>query len=144
MNRKPELRKNGRRLWSFAACSLAVVLMLGGPGSVLQVVAWARMVVVYSQQGSFASALVKTFDGLHPCSLCFEIRQGQQEAQHKDHQNPQETSEKMTELFCDAQRIALPLAPTVVVATPLPPSDSYSHFLDSPPTPPPRARMEVL
>ena len=138
------MRRNGRRLWSFAACSLAVVLMLGGPGSVLQVVAWARMVVVYSQQGSLASAFVKTFDGLHPCSLCFEIRQGQQEEQHKNHAAPRERSEKMTELFCDAQRIALPLAPTVIVEVPLPRLDSYFRLLDSPPTPPPRARTEVL
>jgi hypothetical protein len=144
MNSETMQQKNGRRLWSFAACLLAVVLLFGGPWPVLQVIAWARMVVVYSQQGSFAAALVKTFDGRHPCALCLEIRSGQQEDQHKDHQNPRERSERMTELFCDAQRMVVPLAPTAVLEAPRPLSDSYSRLIEAPPTPPPRLRLEVL
>jgi hypothetical protein len=144
MNAKPVQRKGGRRLWSLAAGLLAAVLLSGGPWSVLQVIAWARMVVVYSQQGSLTSALVKTFDGRHPCALCLQIRQGEREDQRNPHQNPRERSEGTTELFCDGQRTSVPLAPTLVLELPLPPPASYSHLLEAPPRPPPRAGLEVL
>ena len=36
------------------------------------------MVVSYAQEGSIGDALVKTFDGNHPCPLCKEIAKGKQ------------------------------------------------------------------
>lgn len=144
MNRKPETRQIGRKLWSFAAGALVVVLMFGGPWSLLQVAAWTRMVVVYSQQGSLVSALVKTFDGRHPCALCLRVRVGQQEDQHHGRQNPSEKEKQMTELICDAPCPAVLLAPPGILDVPHPPAEAYAHLLDSPPTPPPRAGLEVL
>ena len=134
-------REHGRSLWRCAACALAVVLLFGGPWSLLQTIAWVRMVVVYSQQGSLTSALAKTFDGRHPCALCLQVRHGEQEDQQNNHQTPREKTEKMTELVWDAPSIAVPPAPTVFVEVPLPSPASYFHGLDSPPTPPPRARV---
>lgn len=59
---------------------LGQVLMLlvlfaasGGHWMVLQSLAWTRMLVSYSQQGQFAEAVSKTFDGRHPCALCKKI-----------------------------------------------------------------------
>jgi hypothetical protein len=40
----------------------------------LQSVAWSRMLVAYSRGGQFISAVTKTFDGRHPCSLCKQIQ----------------------------------------------------------------------
>jgi hypothetical protein len=47
----------------------------GGHWMVLQSVAWSRMLMSYSQEGRFATAVVKTFDGQHPCALCKRIAQ---------------------------------------------------------------------
>jgi len=47
----------------------------GGHWMVLQSVAWSRMLVSYSQEGRFATAVVKTFDAQHPCDLCKRIAQ---------------------------------------------------------------------
>jgi len=43
-----------------------------------QSVAWVGMVMSYSQEAPLTEALVKTFDGKHPCSLCKEIARGKQ------------------------------------------------------------------
>ena len=53
-----------------------LVLSLGLHWAVLQTAAWAGMLVTYSRDGSFRDAVVKTFDGKHPCSLCRAIKQG--------------------------------------------------------------------
>jgi hypothetical protein len=39
----------------------------------LQSVAWSRMLMAYSRGGQWISAVTKTFDGRHPCSLCKQI-----------------------------------------------------------------------
>jgi hypothetical protein len=44
--------------------------------AVLQSIAWMGMLVTYSQQLPLAEAMVKTFDGNHPCPLCKEIARG--------------------------------------------------------------------
>ncbi len=41
----------------------------------LQVAAWAGMLVKYSREASFAEAVVMTFDGEHPCAVCDSIRE---------------------------------------------------------------------
>jgi hypothetical protein len=61
---------------------LAVVAALAGSlglhWGLLQSVAWLGMVVSYSQDQSLGAAMVKTFDGNHPCALCKEIAKGRQ------------------------------------------------------------------
>jgi len=58
---------------------LLLVLSLGLHWALLQSVAWVSMVVRYSQNDSLKVALVKTFDGQHPCSLCKVIEQARGE-----------------------------------------------------------------
>src|SRR2546428_9100090 len=38
-----------------------------------QAVAWANMMAAYSRETSLSEAIVKTFDGKHPCRLCQHI-----------------------------------------------------------------------
>jgi len=45
----------------------------------MQCVAWAGMVVSYSQESTVAEAVEKTFDGEHPCPLCLAIREAEKE-----------------------------------------------------------------
>src|SRR5882757_838203 len=52
---------------------LVLFAAAGGHWMALQSLAWTRMLLSYSQEGQFAQAVTKTFDGRHPCSLCKEI-----------------------------------------------------------------------
>lgn len=63
---------------------LVLVVTTGGPWAVLQVCAWAGMLVRYSQEGTLGSALEKTFDGRHPCKLCKLVREGRSQSPPKD------------------------------------------------------------
>ncbi len=58
--------------------ALALASSIGLHWTVLQVVAWAGMIVGYSQEAPLGEAVVKTFDGQHPCKLCKEIAKGKQ------------------------------------------------------------------
>lgn len=64
-----------RLIYLFVALALLCGAKLHLP--VLQVVAWAGMVVTYSHDQSLADALAMTFDGDHPCPLCISIRKAQ-------------------------------------------------------------------
>jgi hypothetical protein len=66
-----------RSLLRFGQVLMLLVLSVasGGHWMVLQSVAWTRMLVTYSQDGDFATAVTQTFDGRHPCALCQKIGQ---------------------------------------------------------------------
>lgn len=57
---------------------LTLTLSLGFHWALLQSVAWVGMVVSYSQDATLGVALIKTFDGNHPCNLCKAVREGQE------------------------------------------------------------------
>lgn len=42
----------------------------------MQTIAWTNMVLTYAEQTDFVTAVVKTFDGEHPCDMCHAIGQG--------------------------------------------------------------------
>jgi hypothetical protein len=67
----------------FLFCSLAFLPLLGGHWSVLQVGAWAGMVVTYSHRVGLIAGLSQTFDGGHPCPICKAIQKGKKEEQKK-------------------------------------------------------------
>ena len=54
---------------------LALFLTTGGHLAILQGVAWTKMVRDFAKTQSIGTALEKTFDGQHPCSLCKKIAQ---------------------------------------------------------------------
>ena len=53
--------------------SLTLFIIVGGPWTVLQTIAWAKMVVDYSRDNPVSEAISKTFDGNHPCGMCEKI-----------------------------------------------------------------------
>jgi len=133
---------NQSRLWratGCAVCLLAILAMLGGHWMVLQSFAWARMIHEFSKQGSLRSAIVMTFDGKHPCNLCLTIQNGRQQEQAEDKNLPCTSQNKPFELLCEDRRAVVPLPP--VAAAPAVPTVPRGHadFIESPPTPPPRA-----
>jgi hypothetical protein len=123
----------------YAASLLALLALLGGHWLALQTVAWSVMVVQYSRQAPLVEAVIRTFDGRHPCQLCLSIKDGRQKEHAQSQGIPWPKPDKETELLCEAKPCLLklpalaraPLAPF----TPRPPA----HHIDSPPTPPPRA-----
>jgi hypothetical protein len=122
-----------------AACLLAVLAMLGGHWAALQSFAWAHMLGQYARQGSLLSALVKTFDGKHPCDLCLTIQHGRQQEQSENKKLPCASRDKTTEMLCEAWRAVAPLPPVArFLAVPFVPQ-WRPDFLETPPTPPPRA-----
>jgi hypothetical protein len=65
---------------------LVIILLafsLGLHWALLQTVAWTGMLCAYSSGSSFTEAVVKTFDGKHPCPLCKIIKRGRAEEQKR-------------------------------------------------------------
>jgi hypothetical protein len=62
---------------------VVLVFCMGLHLALLQTVAWTGMLISYSRDGSFAEAVVKTFDGEHPCPLCKVIREGRAEGEEQ-------------------------------------------------------------
>jgi len=111
---------------------VALVSSLGLHWALLQSVAWVGMLVSYSQAGSLRQALVKTFDGNHPCSLCKEIEQGKKSEKKSDSTiegKPLDLMDGRHEFtFCPPTAFSL-----------LPRSDDFARtFSLAPPVPPPR------
>jgi hypothetical protein len=67
---------------------LAIVICLacsiGLHWAFFQSLAWVGMVVGYSQNATIKEALVKTFDGKHPCALCKEIAKGKRSEKNSE------------------------------------------------------------
>jgi hypothetical protein len=63
---------------------VALFATCGAHWVVLQSVAWTRMLVSFSQRSGFTHAIVSTFDGRHPCTLCERIEHGKQTEQKQD------------------------------------------------------------
>ena len=111
---------------------LTLTFVLGGHWAILQSVAWMTMVAGYSQTDPLKNALVKTFDGKHPCPICKFVAKG------KKSEQKHETQKLLTKLD-------FILAPTrVTIYPPLPARRQFSPALfaesrnETPPTPPPR------
>ena len=84
-------------------CLIAGFQLLGGHWAILQTAAWAAMVIDYSKAEGVEAGITKTFDGKHPCSLCFSI------AQNKEKEGKQTTNLNLgkLDLVCQAQQWAL-------------------------------------
>ena len=99
---------------------------------VLQSVAWAGMIVSYSQKAPLKTALAETFDGKHPCCLCKAIAAAKK-------------SEKKKEFPLQVRKLEFPPAPeNFALVAPshfrlLPLQNSFAKFLSQKPLlPPPR------
>jgi hypothetical protein len=132
------------RMAGFGACLVAVLAMCGGHWLALQSVAWGRMIADFSHQDSVGTAIAKTFSGKHPCRLCLKIREGWHEEKQREEKRPWIKTEKMPEPFWELRRVTVPLAPTIALYERPLLSQRYSSFINSPPTPPPRASSCVL
>jgi len=112
---------------------LGLTFSLGAHWAVLQSVAWVSMFVTYSRTAPVCEALIKTFDGRHPCGLCVFVAGGKK----ADDQKPQQVvNTPQLDLFLDTP------APIVLLETDAPPASSFQECweprAERPPSPPPR------
>ena len=118
----------------FIACALC--LSMGGQWLGAQSLAWARMVVSYSQHCSFHQALVQTLDGSHPCRLCKYVSKG------RDTEKKQETrlSGAKFDLILAAERLVL-LPRFIAIEFPDLTRLLNNPSQEAPPKPPPRLQL---
>ena len=123
-----------KRVAKFAVI-LAVALSVGLHWVLLQSVAWAGMLVRYSQEGcSLRAAIAKTLDGQHPCQLCKITETGRRSATSPEAPTPVQK----LDLFAQDRPVAW--SPERCVSSIWPVTSSTSPGLAArPPVPPPRA-----
>jgi len=63
---------------------VAVLMICGGHWTAMQAIAWARMLVDYTQRSGVVMAVSETFDGAHPCSMCRAVEKGSSEQKQPD------------------------------------------------------------
>jgi len=110
----------------------ALCLTLGLHWTALQSAAWAGMVVKHCRSGTFAEALVKTFDGKHPCALCKVVRAS------KGAEKKADVSTPAAKLDFHFQTVLLKIHPPAAATLSGGQSGSLSSRGETPPTPPPR------
>ena len=110
----------------------ALISAIGGQWAVLQSVAWVGMVFKYSQNSTVKEALVKTFDGHHPCQICLLVAQGKK-AEKK--QAAQKLVTKIDFFASSQEALLAPPAPDELLVHYILSARLCSH---SPPLPPPR------
>ena len=118
---------------------MGCIHLLGGSFGVLQIVAWASMLVQYSSSEGISEGFTKTFDGQHPCSLCVAIKDAKSSESEK--QPLQVAGEKLSlkELaFAPDFDLKHPKANTAPPSLLPDPVDHFTARSDAPPLPPPR------
>jgi hypothetical protein len=114
---------------------LALVLVTGGHWALLQSIAWVGMAVSYSHDSTLKEALVKTFDGQHPCKLCRAVEEGKKSERK---QAPQKPIIKL-DFFCLPASMAIKGPAFLPVPTGC--AGAISAPVQAPPTPPPRSTL---
>ncbi|MBM3835584.1 MAG: hypothetical protein FJ403_20395 [Verrucomicrobia bacterium] len=62
--------------WHNSIAAILLIFSIGGHWAVLQSGAWVGMFINFSQHDPVSEALVKTFDGNHPCRVCDFVAEG--------------------------------------------------------------------
>lgn len=119
---------------------LCCLQLCGGHYGTFQVVAWARMLVDYSQKDGLLEGAVKTFDGEHPCEMCKCIEKAKKSDSEKPENRSIVAAKLLPQWFIAPAGIFLEtprFQQTVVISTPWTERCAES-FGASPPVPPPR------
>jgi hypothetical protein len=117
------------------ALVLVVCLSIGPHWAALQPVAWATMIIEYSQSAPLAKAVADTFDGKHPCDLCKHINH----AQHSEKKREAQSTTVKQDLLCVKRAVVLFRSYTDLSF----PLEHLTATVEtrSPPVPPPRSAL---
>ena len=111
---------------------LTLVFAIGGHWAVLQSFAWLGMAVNYAQTATLKEALMKTFDGRHPCKICKVVQEGQRTEKKPESQKV----ETKLDFFLVSKPIIFLSAPHAPLQ--MANLGTMAARAESPPTPPPR------
>ncbi|MFZ9937681.1 MAG: hypothetical protein ACO3JG_11600 [Luteolibacter sp.] len=64
--------------------ALLLMLLMQGPAMLVQEVAWAKMLVTYTQERGLKRGVIETFDGRHPCEMCKKAAELHRQEQPQD------------------------------------------------------------
>ncbi len=120
-----------RRCTSFPVVVM-LCLVLGLHWTLLRTVGWVNMFVTFTQTGTVHEALVKTFDGKHPCSMCKFVKSAKPGEKKEQSLNPE--AKLISILAPEISRLS---PPTAYALLPLW-DDTCLGRADAPPVPPPR------
>jgi hypothetical protein len=118
-----------------AAAALALCVSIGGHWAALQSIAWATMIVEYSQSAPLSKAVAETFDGNHPCDLCKHINR----AQHSEKKPETRSTTLKQDLLCVKRTVVL-FPSSADLSFPTEQIRASADTL-SPPVPPPRSDL---
>lgn len=90
------------------------------------------MVISYSQDASLKEALIKTFDGRHPCPLCKEIAK----SRRSEKKSPAQAPSKKFECIAGSVRFVFGAPRRFLHLRKV--LESFKSLPITPPTPPPR------
>ena len=76
--------------WLKRLCAVGLILLMQGPAMWVQEVAWAKMLVSYTQQRGLVRGVANTFDGKHPCKMCVKAAELRKSEGRGDPLNPQQ------------------------------------------------------
>ena len=65
--------------WWKCVVAIALVTLMQGPALVTQEIAWAGMLVRYTQERGLVRGVAETFDGDHPCAMCLKAEKLREE-----------------------------------------------------------------
>lgn len=119
-----------------ASLIAALCFSIGGHWIALQSLAWASMLVQNSTRAPFSEAILRTFDGQHPCNLCKGIAAAQQ-SQKKPAQA--QASAVKQDFICAARVLPFVHAFQEIIFSRS--AHSFSVRALSPPVPPPRVTL---
>lgn len=112
--------------------AVSLALLIGGHWAILQSVAWIGMTLRQAQSVPLTEALIKTFDGQHPCQLCKFVKDGKK----TERKNPTINLLVKFEFVHELEAGALFHQDKYPAALPV--ADSSRSFSETPPAPPPR------
>lgn len=117
---------------------LAWFLATGSHWEMMQTIAWAKMIVQDARTMTLGAAVVETFSGENPCSMCKIVEGAKRQEKNSETNLPEEGAKAKIFLFCydKPAKVASINGASEWVAMPATALDAPRV---APPTPPPRS-----
>ncbi|MCI0539062.1 MAG: hypothetical protein L0Z50_27970 [Verrucomicrobiales bacterium] len=110
-----------------------LALVMGVHWALLQSFGWVQMFVTFAQVDPVKEALIKTFDGNHPCDVCKLVQEGKQTEKKQGIKKFEAKLDYWLEL---RDVLLFPPSPSRLATAP---RDLTYCRAETPPVPPPRA-----
>jgi len=129
--------------WLKWLCAVSLILLMQGPATLVQEVAWAQMLVNYTLQKGLIRGVVETFDGKHPCKMCAKAAELRESDSKSDPKNQPKQTRSIHLAWGDMVGTPMLVIPDdpgtdASLQAAAPPYDKPGRDEDAPLVPPPR------